>query len=541
METLQAIALPVELIHALNQTYFLHILANDPDRVIPPGKSLLSMLAHSRVAFENRDNPNSGNKDLDERIRRVAHKAFWDEVLRSLSSPQPSIQLHRLRLLYSDLKDTLSPLFPPNHPIILILSSPSAPSTSPLHSMAMVLKEILLALKHRCAPVRDPEIDRSMVLLAEIPLPFMISDRGALQDRNSLVAKVIVSAIQSIVSLSEVMKEDLNTFVSGTMTEAQLKSVVHQQAKARERELVLRLWNTGEGESQHIIREKWRAWVKDSEDGPNFITVDRRDKWKYRLLQALQSSIPVSCILPGADSKILSVPANNLPPQYLFAIPNLLSIQNYIQALVITAALRSLLLSSKLSAGATIASHFFQRVWTILAGEIEADQIMSRPAGVGETKIAHLADELVHARREVSEVSADEVARLRTATVNILRPEDPVYLLLQRRVMAALIERSLASRPSAVGGLGAAWVENKSQIPDKMKAGRDVATGRAGKRLKLDFWPDAVGNAPSGVEKHASPPKGFEDPALAKEVDGLSLKVVSSVKWIEDVWGDDIA
>jgi hypothetical protein len=79
-QTFQPIALPVELIHALNQTYFLHLLANDPDKVIPPGKSLLSMLAHSHVAFEDSDRVDAENDAMRERIGLVAQRAFWDEV-----------------------------------------------------------------------------------------------------------------------------------------------------------------------------------------------------------------------------------------------------------------------------------------------------------------------------------------------------------------------------------------------------------------------------------------------------------------------------
>lgn len=76
----QAFQLPVELVHALNQTYFLHLLVNDPDKVIPPGKSLLSMLAHSHVAFQDQDEVQAGNHAMQERIRLVAQRAFWDEV-----------------------------------------------------------------------------------------------------------------------------------------------------------------------------------------------------------------------------------------------------------------------------------------------------------------------------------------------------------------------------------------------------------------------------------------------------------------------------
>ncbi|KAF8345901.1 hypothetical protein F5887DRAFT_964000 [Amanita rubescens] len=529
-QTFQPITLPVELIHALNQTYFLHLLANDPDKVIPPGKSLLSMLAHSHVAFQGSNQFDAENDTLRESIRQVAQRAFWDEALEALSSPQPSLQLRRLGLLYSDLKDALLPLFPSHHPPLLTLSSPLSPTTSPLHSSAIFLKEILASLKQRCAPIRDQEIDDAMILLDGISSPLIITDPGILQIRNRLIAKVVISVIQSILTVAEVMKEDLNKFVFGAMTDTQLKSVVQQQAKARERELILRIWNVPEGQGQHIIREKWCVWVDELEDG---LPIDdgshQVDRWKRRLLQALQSPTPVSCNdLLGSRPDRNTLPANDLPPQFLFALPNLLSIQNYIQALVISAALRSLLRAPVYSESsdlppATTASYFVQRVWTLLAGEIEANEAISRLADVGDTKIAHLADELVHARRMLSEVGVDEEARLRAATQHILRPEDPVYVLLQRRVLAVL-RGSLSRHPSAL-------VDRGQPLPEKLRTGKYVATG-VGK-----MWLDTTAND-VGATKRKVPPKGFEEPVLTAELDRLSSKLASCIAWVDEVWGD---
>ena len=73
--------LPLELIHALDQAYLLHLLATDPESVLPPGKTPLSMLAHAQVGLP--DKP-SGRGDQDTallgRVKEVAHKAFWTEV-----------------------------------------------------------------------------------------------------------------------------------------------------------------------------------------------------------------------------------------------------------------------------------------------------------------------------------------------------------------------------------------------------------------------------------------------------------------------------
>ncbi|KAF8630681.1 hypothetical protein AX15_002825 [Amanita polypyramis BW_CC] len=545
---LQPLALPVELVDALNQTYFLHLLANDPDKVIPPGKSLLSMLAHSRVAFGNGDESTAGKEGLGEKIRQAAHSAFWDDALGVLSSPQPSIQLHRLGLLYIDIKDALSPLFPSSHPSILALSSPLAPTTSPLHSTAILLREVLMALKQRCAPARDQSLDELMVLVNEIPSPSGIIDIKILQERNHMISKVVINIMRSILSLSEVMKEDLNKFVLGAMTEAQLKAVVHQQAKARERQLVLKLWSTPERQGQYITRERWQAWIEQIDDST---PIDSgTGKWKHRLLQALQSSTPVSCNSLSntvADSGLPPAPVTDLPPQFLFAVPTLISIQNYIQALIIAAALRSLLRipvysnysGSGHSPTATV-SNFVQRVWALLGAEIETDQATSRSVDVGETKIAHLIDELIHTRRMLSEVNAEEEVRLRATAENILRPEDPVFLLLQKRAMTSLRERLFSSQLLAHVNM-----EHRNQIPEKLRSGKDITASRASVGSKLGFWPGTFANGssqdhsrPNGTERPAAPPKGFEDPVLARELNRLFSKVVVCVTWIGEVWED---
>lgn len=69
--------LPTELVDSLNQIYFLHLLVNDKDKVVPPGKSVLSMLMHAN--FRLRQEP-SERADLVERVKEAAHKAFWREV-----------------------------------------------------------------------------------------------------------------------------------------------------------------------------------------------------------------------------------------------------------------------------------------------------------------------------------------------------------------------------------------------------------------------------------------------------------------------------
>ena len=67
--------LPVELIDIMNNAYFLHILATDPTRVLPPGKSFLSVMSRSHTSTEGDTKPT-----LHSKVEDLAHKAFWDEV-----------------------------------------------------------------------------------------------------------------------------------------------------------------------------------------------------------------------------------------------------------------------------------------------------------------------------------------------------------------------------------------------------------------------------------------------------------------------------
>jgi hypothetical protein len=61
------------LLDLIEQTHFLRMLLTNPDRVIPPGKSLLSMLTNARFNEEK-------DSAILDGVTQVAHRAFWDEV-----------------------------------------------------------------------------------------------------------------------------------------------------------------------------------------------------------------------------------------------------------------------------------------------------------------------------------------------------------------------------------------------------------------------------------------------------------------------------
>lgn len=77
-------ALPIELAEALNQAYFLHLLATDPERVLPPGKSLLSVMLQPRAPTRHQEGK---PPSLQAQVEDAVHRAFWDEVRRLLVLP----------------------------------------------------------------------------------------------------------------------------------------------------------------------------------------------------------------------------------------------------------------------------------------------------------------------------------------------------------------------------------------------------------------------------------------------------------------------
>ena len=68
------------LVDSLNQTYFLHLLVNDKNKVVPPGKSVISMLMHVNFRLRKEDDSDARQNDLVERVKAAAHKAFWRDV-----------------------------------------------------------------------------------------------------------------------------------------------------------------------------------------------------------------------------------------------------------------------------------------------------------------------------------------------------------------------------------------------------------------------------------------------------------------------------
>jgi hypothetical protein len=82
--------LPPDLISAVNHAYFLHLLATNPKHVVPPGKSLISIVTHEKLGDGWRDNRDPKAK-LQQRVAQTMHAAFWDSVSFTYGLPQGMI------------------------------------------------------------------------------------------------------------------------------------------------------------------------------------------------------------------------------------------------------------------------------------------------------------------------------------------------------------------------------------------------------------------------------------------------------------------
>jgi hypothetical protein len=403
-------------------------------------------------------------------------------------------------------------------------------------------KDILVTLRRRCAPLRDNEIDAEMQHLQRPPLNLWPADKTHVDRRQTLgtikitpAAKFVVQSLRAILTIIDHMKSDLHNFLLGSMTEEQLEALVIREAKQRERDLVIKLWSLQSQHSHHqgeeAIREHWRQWCKHTEE----TALPLEDRWKARLMKAMAMSVPLNCA-PPLEVVSQNPTENELPPQFFLSCPVLYRLQDYLQAIVIAATLRSLTRlpppsSHPHSIVESPTENFMQRVWSLL--EIELEEPVNAPKTDDKMlKLINLADEVVRARRlVVGTLDPSVEQRLREAVKWTLQPNDPVFLLLQTRLMEVLLDGLID--------------KERQQIPDKLRTGRSYPDGHFSKRPKLVYDDSKMegfacvrGRSLPNVVGPAHSIKGFEDPVLGKAIDEAFTRLSKIVGWIECVWGD---
>jgi hypothetical protein len=147
--------LPADLLDLLNQTYFLHLLANDPSKLLPPGKSLLSVLSQPNIPQRRDDEPPT----LQDKVEEMIHKAFWDEVLHPLN-----LQTSLLITVFARHKvyfppENLLPSFPVSSFYSMTYTPPSyryspQSTTSSLFYLRLLRLRLLLFIQHGITAAR---------------------------------------------------------------------------------------------------------------------------------------------------------------------------------------------------------------------------------------------------------------------------------------------------------------------------------------------------------------------------------------------------
>src|SRR5271170_2285610 len=133
------------------------------------------------------------------------------QVLDALSAYQSSIVISRLSGLYHDMHEMLTPVLPPSNPVMLTLSSPLSPTSSPLRSSRNHLQDVLYELRKYCAATRDVEINTILNNL---------SSYVASPDAKQYIQlpSLILQTIRSIFTLVEEMTSDLHNFTLNNLT-----------------------------------------------------------------------------------------------------------------------------------------------------------------------------------------------------------------------------------------------------------------------------------------------------------------------------------
>ncbi|KAH7108272.1 hypothetical protein BKA62DRAFT_824477 [Auriculariales sp. MPI-PUGE-AT-0066] len=452
----------------------LHALVLRSNQVLPPGKGILSLLARPRSADQYADNP------IAARVADTVTRAFFDSIAETFSTSDTVAHVARLNQLYHDLHAAFTDVLPPQIPEMATLAAPIASSHPPLETARDDLKALLNACRRRCAPARDATIDGLLRTLADVT--------------NSL-AQAVTNTIRGTLKLAEDMRHDMLAFASSKWREADVKLWLRAEAIVHEKAAILSLTDP------ESARKVWDQWLSTQPERDSTL-----EHWVSRLLIAVGQNTPVQIQLKPDLAENMPPEKHVLPPQFALCIGDLVRIQNLVQALVVVAALLALIPNRQETTEASSASHG-DRLWSLLSSEIDPG---STPSPEQHTTLADLEAELLRVNPQAD----------RNAINRILRYEDPVFALLQKRVLAALE----ASVPSAVQRYRA----RRGAAPLRLITGR-------GRGTRQDD-PAASDNIPVDVPVV----KGLEDEVLRRRLASTAEDVSRIVLWITDVWGAQV-
>ena len=457
------------------------------------------------------------------------------------------MHIPRLQSLYQDLAGYYKGVLPLNHPAMIPFRVPLPPTTAALLTARQHLSQLAATMLTRCAPVRDATLKKTLDELAD--------------ERRETLPERLVEAFKDLFDLGLLMSTDLSRAMLASVSDEKLDVEVLRAAREKEREIISKVYGL------RVVCQKWRMWLEEVETRPE------GQSWTRRLIRALGEDVAVSCPLPPDSQDV----KNALPPVFFFTLFDLIYLQNYLQALVIAAVLRTLVplrRSTAPSASLTSSSPqpmdidgmdtdiadrtFTERVLSLLSSEV--DDITSNPSIPTQTKLAHLADEVDRELREreyqppTTKPSSQDPPILSTKdkVEKLLHPENPVFKLLRKRLLDTLadaMERIMEAYERQDTYTG------RTRVPQTMKTGRDRKRPRVNHEpgvlqvLGLDTSdafarPKEVGTLRRFFASHIKDqtktikiePKGYEDPVLRKGIEKAMCDLADCVEWVRDVW-----
>ncbi|QRV96653.1 hypothetical protein RhiJN_24671 [Ceratobasidium sp. AG-Ba] len=458
----------------LQDSQFLYRLANMPEIIPNAYQSILSLMKSSSLDDQGTQ-PSGGGQDI---IQETLKIAYWDQMKEALELEDPKAQIDQLKILYKDLAEASSKFFPPAHPARVLFEFDLAPTTQPLRTATHDMVFLIERLRERCAPIRDEALLEIQEIL------------------GSFSAAAVATAARKIISITKLMRNDLNGYILQNASETDARRWVRIQARAKEREAALQISGTREK-----LEQEWKGYlhVQNAMVSPTMLA--------RRLLETISAPTAASFLPPDArpaDSR----EQNLVPPQFMLSVDFLVKVQDLLQALVIVAALRSLV---PLAEGLT--ENFMTRLWTL----IELAILEPNSPSESQVKLVNLQDEVVeaykasHASGSLPGPTITDSA-LRSIVSRTLRTEDPVFRLLQKRLISAL-EAELVRVSS--GEVGA---------PSVLRSGRETSINQE--------------SSMRSIETARVRARGFENPVLDKPIVKLLQYIQRVLEWIRFCWDD---
>ncbi|PVG02457.1 hypothetical protein CPB86DRAFT_725557 [Serendipita vermifera] len=468
---------------AANIAFTLRALALNPRRVLPPGKSLLSLFMNQP------DEKTEAERKREEMVADVVKKAFWDAAFEQLSSSLPEVQIPRIKAFYHDLYVALKPFFPPKHPLLVALTSPLSPSSNPLASALNYLRASLALMRTVCAPVRDEEIDAAIALL---------DSADKLHTSMEELAKMYVNGLKFALAMGETMVEDYQGFMVKYGDESNVAAMLRGSAREQEREVILSAFG------ENDVKSSWENWKKNSSAGV----------WTDRLVDIASSLDP-----------LMATPSI-LPPILKMSRVDLAEAQTLLLGLVIAASIRTLVppLSSTRQAALyqgnrealEIEAKFIERLWAVIGADP-----FTKTETTQQSDLDNMAVEVVRLWKQRNPATMDlqKEQELSDMVKRMVNDEThPVRVLLKKRVTDSLKER-----------LAGPIIPLNSGTP------HSVATGRVLRPLaRLKPGKEFAGDQ---AEVDLSIP-GFGDSVLKLHLRDILhiFRVVQ--KWVEYTWND---